>query len=319
MRSFLTVTVYDSLTNSSISFEDSLSQILVCAYDPNDKIVEPSGYSDEGYIKNDTEWLEYTVRFQNTGNDTAINVVILDQLDSNLDWNSLEILSSSDMLSAFVNNSGIITFAFNNIYLPDSTIDENGSHGFVNYKIKLNDNLSTGIKIFNGASIYFDYNPPIYTNYTLNTIYDCDDIVQLDFPENSCENTEINGSINIILDTLNTSWKINGVEYSTENEFNWIFDSSGIYSVEVLSNGNLCTIDSMKNITIFQKPSILISPIVNDTICQENLPINLPLVNPNGGLWISPYTSSNSYNPPNNIIGNQFLVKYLSLRFISFF
>lgn len=39
--------------------------------------------------------IEYLIRFQNTGTDTAFKVVIRDQLDKNLDWNSFEVLSSS--------------------------------------------------------------------------------------------------------------------------------------------------------------------------------------------------------------------------------
>lgn len=44
------------------------------------------------------------------------------------------------------------------------------SHGYVEYSIKLNDSLADGTKIENTARIYFDYNSPVVTNTTLNTI-----------------------------------------------------------------------------------------------------------------------------------------------------
>ncbi|MCB0556652.1 MAG: hypothetical protein KDD02_24110, partial [Phaeodactylibacter sp.] len=50
----------------------------------NDKQGFPRGYGDEHYIYPGTD-LEYLVRFQNTGNDTAFLVVIRDTLSEFLD------------------------------------------------------------------------------------------------------------------------------------------------------------------------------------------------------------------------------------------
>ena len=61
--------------------------VLNCAYDPNDKLVHPTGVQEEGYTLFGEE-LEYTVRFQNIGTDTAFNIRIEDQLDDDLDWNT---------------------------------------------------------------------------------------------------------------------------------------------------------------------------------------------------------------------------------------
>ena len=44
------------------------------AFDPNDKMGFPLGYGDENYITRGQD-IEYLVRFQNTGTDTAFNVV----------------------------------------------------------------------------------------------------------------------------------------------------------------------------------------------------------------------------------------------------
>lgn len=44
------------------------------------------------------------------------------------------------------------------------------SNGFVAYTIQLKSNLPAGTQITNNADIYFDFNAPIETNTTLNTI-----------------------------------------------------------------------------------------------------------------------------------------------------
>ncbi|MEO1450629.1 MAG: PKD domain-containing protein, partial [Bacteroidota bacterium] len=67
---------------------DSCSAVVVGAYDPNDKQVSPAGEGgngDEVLIENFDGNLRYTVRFQNTGTDTAFYVVIRDELDPDLD------------------------------------------------------------------------------------------------------------------------------------------------------------------------------------------------------------------------------------------
>ena len=61
-------------------------------------------------------------------------------------------------------------FDFANIDLPDSASDQTGSHGTVQYAVRLLENLTTGTEIKANANIYFDFNQPVATNYTLNTI-----------------------------------------------------------------------------------------------------------------------------------------------------
>jgi hypothetical protein len=70
-----------------------------------------------------------------------------------------------------VNNyDGTLWFRFNQIYLPDSNTNEMASHGYVKYRVKLNNTIALGNTINNTAYIYFDFNEPIITN-TTNTLY----------------------------------------------------------------------------------------------------------------------------------------------------
>jgi uncharacterized repeat protein (TIGR01451 family) len=137
---------------------------VVCAYDPNDKTAEPIGEGEFHYIPTSTEYIEYLIRFQNTGTDTAINVKIRDPLDADLNWNSLELISYSHDVQVEMNLFGEVWFNFEDIMLPDSNVNELGSQGFVKFRIHLNPGMPEGTYIFNLAHIFFDLNPFITTN-----------------------------------------------------------------------------------------------------------------------------------------------------------
>ncbi|MFZ4612199.1 MAG: DUF7619 domain-containing protein, partial [Bacteroidia bacterium] len=135
---------------------------VVNSYDPNMKEVYPvnvlPGYDD---------WFTYTIHFQNTGNAPAFNIRLRDTLDTQLDLNTFEVLGYSHPANVTVSGN-ILTVRFNNIMLPDSTSDYEGSMGYFQYRIKPTPNLPNGSQIRNTAYIYFDYNAPIITNTTEN-------------------------------------------------------------------------------------------------------------------------------------------------------
>lgn len=140
------------------------------AYDPNSKEVSPKGEGSQGFIPVETPSLTYTINFQNTGTATAHNIYVLDTIDADLDVNNIEILSASHRMKVYTLPNRTIKFMFDNIMLPDSTSDELHSHGYVTFKMKPNTGLAAGTQINNTGYIYFDYNEPVVTNTTLNTI-----------------------------------------------------------------------------------------------------------------------------------------------------
>jgi hypothetical protein len=151
---------------------DYYARLITGSYDPNDKAVLPRGLGEEGYILYDDTTFHYTVRFQNTGTDTAFTVVIRDTLDAALDVPSFRLDQTSHSMEYDISGQGEITFTFNNILLPDSFVNEPASNGLVSYFINRKPDLSLGTEIRNTAAIYFDFNLPIYTNTTLNTLFD---------------------------------------------------------------------------------------------------------------------------------------------------
>ena len=64
----------------------------------------------------------------------------------------------------------VMKFNFANILLPDSATNPAKSQGEVTYTIKPKTGLANGTVINNTANIVFDYNKPVRTNTTINTI-----------------------------------------------------------------------------------------------------------------------------------------------------
>ncbi len=139
------------------------------SYDPNDKTGFPRGYGDNHYIDKGQD-LEYVIRFQNTGNDTAFTVRIDDVLAAELDITTLRAGASSHPYELNIRGADTLEFLFENILLPDSFVNEVASHGFVQFKIAQKTDLELGTIIENTANIYFDFNEAIVTNTTFHEL-----------------------------------------------------------------------------------------------------------------------------------------------------
>lgn len=136
---------------------------VVNSFDPNVKEVSPLDFVNAG------QWLTYTIHFQNTGNDTAYRVVVRDTLEAALDPTSFQMIGASHkVIPSLVQNQ--VTFYFNEINLLDSVHNEPESHGWVQFKVKIKNDLPLGTEIKNHASIYFDYNSAIVTNDATNHV-----------------------------------------------------------------------------------------------------------------------------------------------------
>ncbi len=141
----------------------------VGSYDPNDKRGFPKGFCENHVIHPNTD-LEYQIRFQNTGTDTAFNIVIKDTLSQYLNPITLRPGASSHSYDFELLGQGVVQFTFENIMLPDSNVNVQGSHGFVEFKIDQRPDLSFGTVLENEAAIFFDFNEPIITNKVIHTI-----------------------------------------------------------------------------------------------------------------------------------------------------
>ncbi|GAA4465006.1 hypothetical protein GCM10023093_16460 [Nemorincola caseinilytica] len=143
---------------------------VVYSYDPNIKEVSPRGEGPLGNIPPSADTLTYTLHFQNTGTAEAYDIKVIDTLDADIDPASLKILGASHSMEPKWLAPNVVRFDFDYIYLPDSTTNEPASHGSVRFSVALRSGRPLGTQIKNTGYIYFDLNPPVVTNTTLNTI-----------------------------------------------------------------------------------------------------------------------------------------------------
>lgn len=137
--------------------------------DPNEKAAQPIGYLEEHMVNRQTE-IKYTLHFQNTGTDTAYNVVLLDTISTALDLTTLVMGDASHDYTYSVFAGTVLQITFNRINLPDSSVNSEGSNGFISFHLLPSQDVPNGTLATNTAQIYFDYNSAVITNEVYHTI-----------------------------------------------------------------------------------------------------------------------------------------------------
>ncbi len=146
-----------------INNAETLTQTVVGSYDPNDLTVSYTTLTSAQLTAQTP--LDYTIRFQNMGTDTAFTVVITDTLPAHLlRLGTLELISSSHNCWWDIFGNDQLVVRFERINLPDHNVSTLGSMGFVRFRVVPNTTLQPGALIPNTAHITFDYNAPLATN-----------------------------------------------------------------------------------------------------------------------------------------------------------
>ncbi len=134
----------------------------VAFFNSNDKSAFPLGYRFPHLITTDTR-LEYMLRFQNTGTDTAFSVVLRDTLSGLLDPASFRFQGASQPCEVQIFEDHILVCTFSGILPP-------ASQGYLRFSIDQVAGNPLGEVISNRAAIYFDSNAPLITNEVFHTL-----------------------------------------------------------------------------------------------------------------------------------------------------
>jgi gliding motility-associated-like protein/uncharacterized repeat protein (TIGR01451 family) len=264
---------------------------VVNSHDPNIKETYP-----ENIALNYEGWLTYTIHFQNTGSAPAINIVLKDTLDSQLDVSTFQPTAFSHV-NQVIQTGNALTIKFPHINLTDSTSDADSSKGYFQYRIKPLAGLGCGTKIHNTASIYFDFNPAVVTNTTTNSYPS--------YPEPlAVSDTSVCNGNSL---TLNLSSENNQINWYDGN--NTLLHSGNTLSLQHLTSGSVihvqalsaegCT-GSMQNINVTVMPPVS-SPLASlqDTICvRDTLALSASSVSGWVYHWSGPAGFSSSAEDP---------------------
>ncbi|WP_309641709.1 T9SS type A sorting domain-containing protein [Flavobacterium sp.] len=159
-------TVASSATDESLNDNNFiLHQIAMASFDPNDKRCLEGDIIDVTKVG---DYVHYMIRFENTGNANADNIVVRDAIDlSKFDLSTLVPLTGSHAFVTKILDGNKVEFVFENINLPYAF---GLNQGYVVFKIKTKSDLVVGDSFTNTARIYFDYNLPIITNTATTSI-----------------------------------------------------------------------------------------------------------------------------------------------------
>lgn len=244
--------IVSSISESGLTDMQNIQRenLIQCSYDPNDISVSPEGYTDNHFILNDTP-LEYTIRFQNTGNAPAYHVTVSNFIDNSLDLSSFDLSQTSHNVVTSINlQTREILFDFYEIMLPDSFADEEGSHGFIKYRILPNSNLPVGTVIENAVGIIFDINEPVITNTAFSAITSCDNFGMFTLSENEmCEGDVLSGTISEQY-IESYQWSMDGVVVSTTPSFTIENANSGTHEIELETENPLCEGSSSQSVVV---------------------------------------------------------------------
>jgi uncharacterized repeat protein (TIGR01451 family) len=226
----------------------SLVQLITGSYDPNDKL-EINGERIDFESFSSSDYLTYTIRFENTGSGNAINIEVLDTLDLLLDPTSIQMVDASNDYS-LDRIGNVLSWKFNGINLEPSISDTSLiGKGYITFKAKPNLGLVAGDTISNTANIYFDFNPAITTN-TCNSIFyssaSINEESQFDltvFPNPTNDIIHISSkSLILSLEIMDINGKTILKEESTNQnstEFNIQQLNPGVYQLKVLTENGM--------------------------------------------------------------------------------
>jgi len=187
--------------------DTALSRCIIIgnSFDPNDLQVFPQGETEKHYIDNLIP-LEYLIRYQNKGTDTAFDIRIEHTFTEPIIPETFVLLDkSAENVQVNIPNDGdnrLVEFVLPEVLLPHESIDKIGSNGYIAFSVVV-DSLGELVEHSSLVDIYFDYNPAIRTNSVFHTI--TTDYFYGSKKITICEGSEYHGkTISVDTSTLDT-------------------------------------------------------------------------------------------------------------------
>ena len=288
------LTLFDPQGNMIYSDNWSVSPIVACAYDPNDITGFPEGLSaphEEGYTIEHfilpDNMVEFRVRFQNTGTLPAEDIDIYIPIDPN-QWELSTIfplMRSAEMQVICLHDDGtvdlnllehelpegitaqdLLIFSFDDIYLPDSASNPEGSQGYVYFRMQAKHTLSIGDEINAQAFIYFEQNPAVVTNETYHVIFDCTSFTPMVGDTELCAGEALQFSASQP-NVDDYSWNIGSLEGSG-NIFLFEGIDAGEYTLQLNTSNMLCPQGENHAVTVVVNDIPQLDVPLDETICE---------------------------------------------------
>jgi uncharacterized repeat protein (TIGR01451 family) len=257
-QSLTVMTDLSSATDQDLSDNTALlNMIAVGSFDPNDISVNIPEQNFAEFPANGLT-LDYIIRFQNTGTAPAEFVTVRDIIEEDLVLSSIDVLGTSHPFQFSFNENRELEWLFENIQLPDSTTDLEGSQGYIHYRIKTNPNVTIDDIIENTAAIYFDYNEPVITNTATTIFYTCPEQITATGTTAVCEGETI--ELNASQGWENYQWMLGNEVVGDQSSISLEGLASGIYNLNYSGSTQYCESMDMLELDILgipQAPTII--------------------------------------------------------------
>jgi hypothetical protein len=232
-------------TNNFISTQNT----LLCSYDPNDKRLFPKQCFYE-----ESDSLEFIVRFQNTGNYPAETVRLIDTLDlEKLDIMSFKVMGASHDYTWSFKEPSILEVVFDDIMLVDSSMSFIESQGFFKYKISLRDSISNYEPSSTSTYIYFDFNEPIITNSPEINFY-----------------SNLEASVEIINDSSSQSAYLNIISVTPPYSILWSNGDTSQFSENITIGSSNVTLIDNKNCIFYETFTVDCPETITSTFYENS-------------------------------------------------
>ncbi|MBX7052988.1 MAG: hypothetical protein K1X54_13200 [Flavobacteriales bacterium] len=238
----------------------SYNRVVSGSYDPNDKSVNRAAIDVAEIPADDGVWLDYTIRFQNTGTAEAITVRVEDVIAENLDLSTFQPLDASHVFDLSFDVNRKVEWLFNNIMLPDSNTNEPESHGFIHFRIKTIPGLGIADVIENNAAIYFDFNEPVITNTATTIFYECTQNAEIAGIADVCEGSD--ALLNASGNWDEYLWTIDGNVVGTSNQLIMDNLSAGQQTIALHVSDSYCSDDAEFVLDVTPIPS---TPVITQS------------------------------------------------------
>jgi hypothetical protein len=225
----------------------SFNGTVIGSYDPNDmQVNRPLIDAVEADPLGD--WLTYQIRFQNTGTAPAEFINVVSTQDDNVDMSTIQMIAASHA-NTWSFDGREVTWFFDNIQLPDSTTDLEGSQGYILFKVRTIPGLQAGDSLTTNAAIYFDYNQPVITNQATTAYYVCpaDLLLATDEPV-VCQYDWASAYANDGYESY--TWSVDNQVLSTMQNFNYSEFPSGTQTITCTANATPAICQSTASIEI---------------------------------------------------------------------
>ena len=263
----------DTINNNQIIIDT-----VKAGCDPNEMWVSPASCIDTSVKR-----LQYTINFENTGNDTAHNIYILDTLSANVDISSFRlVMASHNMFITKIRDAAgdnILKFDFPGINLLDSSY-HGQCNGALIFTVLDKPRLAVGANITNRAGIYFDVNPVVMTNQVQNNVNYIDTptiAITLSGHDTVCAGTTVTFSASITNGGSAPAymWAVNGsLVSSAGSTFAYAPANNDSVTCTLISNASCINTSGALSNTLHLFTDSIVTPVISiasmpgDTVCS---------------------------------------------------